>query len=374
MSAINSLELSKSALKHNLALIKELNPTKILNACVKANAYGHGLEQICPLISDLVDFFAVNSIDEAVQIRKLGIKNPILIMGFIDWNDLQEAIDLNCSIVLYSAKTLDFIGELQGEAKIHLKIETGLNRQGIKLEELDFFLQKIAEKPNIKLEGIYTHLANIEDTIEHNYALQQIEKFRIAQQKAKEFGYQNLISHVSNSAAALLFPEFEFEMIRFGIALYGMWPSRETFIACRQKGLSLDFAPVATWKSRLAQVKKVKRGEYISYGCTYQTARNSMIGVLPIGYFDGYPRCSSGAYVLVNGQRAPICGRICMNMMMVDLTDIVGEIQEGDEVIIMGKYKNSAEISAETLAKFTGTINYEVTTRINPILARIITD
>ena len=245
--------------------------------------------------------------------------------------------------------------------RVHLKAETGNNRQGLGEEELVNFAKFIQSFENIEIEGLTTHFANIEDTTDHSYAEKQLKAFKDIDEKLKNEGINIKIRHCANSAATILFSETHFEMVRVGLACYGMWPSEEV------KNENLKLEPAFCWKSKIAQIKEIAAGEFVGYGCTFKTERKTKLAIVPIGYYDGYDRGVSGkAHVLICGKKAPVRGRVCMNIIMADVTDIPKAALE-DEVILIGN-----EITAEMFAGWAETINYEVTTRVNERIPRIV--
>ncbi|MBL4694446.1 alanine racemase [Candidatus Gracilibacteria bacterium] len=358
------VEVSKNALKNNLKQFRELVGTEVLICpCVKANAYGHGLVECGKVfLEGGADWLGVNSFFEAKELREAGIDCPIYVLGYVGKGDLAEAGALGLRMVAYNREIVAEMGRIDEKFKIHLKIETGNNRQGIAIEDVDGFVEYVKSFDNVEIEGICTHFANIEDTTDHSFAEKQLELFRSVKLDVP-------IRHCANSAATILFKKTHFGMVRPGIACYGMWPSKETHLSYGDGNFELE--PALTWKCLVAQVKEVKAGESVGYGCTYKTARDSVLAILPVGYYDGYDRAATDGYVLIKGQRAPICGRICMNIMMVDITDIEG-VELEDEVVLIGR-DGHEEISAELFAQWAGTINYEVTTRINERVARKLT-
>jgi alanine racemase len=374
------LEISESAYAKNLSFFKERLPKNTeFSVVIKSNAYGHDMQQMAALaVKHGVDSFCVHSLEEAMNLRRWGYRQNILIMGPVLLQNLDEVIINDLRLVVYNPETLDRLKELTEKLKknvrIHLKLETGTYRQGIDPEDLDSLLEQIQKSPRIKLEGAYTHFANIEDTTSHDYAFHQLELYNKLTGQIEKAGFKKLIRHTACSAAILLFPETYFDMVRLGISQYGLWPSRDTFVSYKirftQNGEDV-LSPVMSWKTRIGQIKKVRAGERIGYGGTHQTTRDSSIAVLPIGYADGYDRgLSNQAYVLINGKRAPIRGRICMNLFMVDITDIP-EAQLEDEVVLMGQ-QGKEVISADLLSGLCGTINYELVTRINWQIPRIV--
>ena len=369
---LTTVEISRAALTSNLFQFRKQvgNRTKIM-AVIKSNAYGHGIQEVSKIVSQNgADWLGINSLEEGMSLREEKIKLPILIMGYIPLAKLGEAIKNNLSFVVYNRETIKQAerqaSKLGKKAKVHLKLETGTNRQGISIKEIVPFTKFCLTLKNVFLEGIYTHYANIEDTLDPGFAMEQLRKFQKALQIIKVAGINIPIKHTACSAATILFPETHFDLVRVGIGLYGLWPSRETRLSA---GNSLKLKPVLSWKTKIAQVKEVQKGETISYGRTFKTSRKTKIAILPVGYWDGYDRgLSNSGRVLIKSQFAPVVGRVCMNMIMVDVTNIPG-VKTEDEVSLIGK-QGENEITAEEIAQKLGTINYEVVTRINPLLPR----
>ena len=371
MSDLTWIDISKQALSSNIEKFRDLiGDDVILCPCVKSNAYGHGLiETAKTFLKAGADWLAVNAIYEAEQLRNAGINCPIYTMGYIAIEDLKKAVELDIRMVVYNLETIKRLGEIGKKTKIHIKVETGNNRQGVLLQDLVEFANLVKSFGNIEIEGIATHFANIEDTTDHSYAEEQLNKFEDAINVLEKAGFNIPIKHCANSAATILFKKTYFNLVRTGISNYGMWPSNETYVSyLKELGSSFDLKPAFTWKTKIAQIKKVKAGEYIGYGCTYKTSHESKIAILPIGYYDGYDRGINGAHVLIHGKRAAIRGRICMNIIMVDISDIP-EAELEDEVTLIGR-DGEEEISAEQFARWVGTINYEVTTRVNDRIKR----
>ncbi len=378
MENLTWIEISRKALKENIRQFRGLiGKNKILCPCVKGNAYGHGIKECSEIfINSGADWLAVNALYEAEILRKSGIKSPIYILGYVPLNDLEEAVKLNCRLVVYNKETVHKLGKIKTnkKIKIHLKIETGNNRQGVLLENLFDFIAYIKEFKNIEIEGISTHFANIEDTRDYSYPKIQIGKFKQAIKISEDLGLKIPIKHCANSAASILFSETYFDMVRPGISTYGMWPSEETYksyLFKKTNGLTkFHLKPAFTWKTKIAQIKNIEANEFIGYGCTYKTKQKTKIAVLPVGYYDGYDRGVKNAYVLVGGEKAKVLGRICMNMIMIDVTKIPSVNLE-DEVVLIGQ-SGEKIITPEEFAKWAGTINYEITTRINERIPRII--
>jgi len=373
------VEINKKVLQHNIEQFQKLIGDKIkLVAIVKANAYGHGLVEVAKIaVSSKVNWLGVDSIDEALKLRKAGIDAPILILGYTLLSKLKEVIKYDLRQVVYNKETIVELAKQatkqKKKVKIHLKVETGTLRQGLRKDELLELARFIKKHSQIQIEGIYTHYANIEDTTDYGYAQLQLKRFKQAVDLLEKNGIKVPIKHTACSAAIILFPETYFNMVRLGISMYGLWPSKETFVSTQEKNRQINLEPVLTWKTRIAQIKNIKAGDPVGYGLTERVSRDSKIAVLPVGYWDGYDRKLSGiGNVLIKGKRCKLLGRVCMNMIVVDVTDIVDAKLE-DEVIILGK-QGKEEITVEEIAQKIGTINYEVVTRINPLIPRIIVD
>lgn len=369
------VEISRSALEHNLQEFRKILGAKVqLMSVVKANAYGHGLLNVAEVAQERADWFGVDSIDEAITLRQAKINKPILILGYTLNERLADLLDHSLSQTVYNQETVKLLGQITNKnkrtARLHLKIETGTSRQGIFTEDLVDFVKLIERYPNLKIEGISTHFANVEDTTEHSFAQKQLANFKRAVDLLEDREVKIPLKHTACSAAAILFPETHFNMARVGIGQYGLWPSKETKISAQQMNRSLILKPAMTWKTRIAQIKKVASGTPVSYGCTEKVSRDSNIAILPVGYFDGFDRkLSSVGNVLIHGQRAKVLGRVCMNMIIVDVSHIKDVVVE-DEAVILGKQAQE-EISAEEIANKMGSVNYEVITRINPLIPRI---
>lgn len=341
-------------------------------AVIKANGYGHGLLKIADLLKSKVDFFGVHSAQEAFTLLKSGIDNQILILGPVFKEQFPMLNPAKVHLTCSSFKLIEDLHKCGFTFPLHLKVETGTYRQGFLKDEIKKALKKIKDY-GLQLVGLSTHFANIEDTIDHSYAIRQLKRYNeIKEEVENEFGTLTFY-HTACSAAILLFPETHFSLVRAGISLYGYWPSRETKLSWKYKfgedGPTLK--PVLTWKTFISEIKKAKKGEYIGYGCTFRCTRETKIGVLPIGYYDGYDRkLSNKGIVLINGQRASVIGRVCMNLIMVDLTDI-DNVSEGDIVYLIGEEGEEA-VTADTLADLAQTINYEILSRISQNIPRIV--
>jgi alanine racemase len=361
------VEISESKLVGNLSRIRErLGPNCLLSPVVKANAYGHGLNLVADLLhKQEVKHFSVDSLEEALTLYEQGILCPILIMGYIEPSSFKNLRD-NFILCLYSVETLNDLERLNRNICIQLKVETGLNRQGVRAQDLPEILERISQCPSIHLVGAYTHYANVEDTLEPSFFHDQFQRF----QEALEVCPPEIERHSCASAAALLHNIAHQDMCRIGISLYGYYSSWQTLLSLRERGVNLGLEPILSWKTKVAQVKEVYPGDKVGYGCTHEILSKGKIAVLPVGYYDGYVReYSSKTSVILREQRAPVIGRVAMNMMMVDVSHIP-EVLAGDPVILLGQ-SGKTQVFADELAELSSTINYEVLTRISPHLPRI---
>jgi len=369
------IELDITALKRNFQFFRNrIRRQTSIYPVVKADAYGHGMAEIVHAIGPLSDGFCVHSAEEASRIP--GNK-PVLILGhFPEEMGFLARLMLDRRPVFTITSTnqatvLDRAAKAAGmSASVHIKVETGTHRLGLQPAEALNLISKLRTFENIKLSGFSTHFANIEDTTNHQFAMKQLsvfDSFRNSLPQGERYRF-----HSACSAAALLFPETHMDMVRLGISLYGYYSSGETRLSSMQQGLQPEdkLRPVLSWKTRPVQIKTVAVGNFVGYGLTYRAHRPMNIAVLPVGYTDGYDRrLSNSGYVLIRGQRAPICGRICMNIMMVDVSHI-NSVSQDDVVTLIG-HDRDEQITAETLASKAGTIHYEVLARLNPSIPRI---
>lgn len=359
------LEISRAALEHNFRALAGLANGAKVAPVVKANAYGHGARLCAEVFASLgADFLCVNEPDEAAALVDLGV--PIYVLGPTFASDAEQIAALGCHVVSSSTAHVDALAAAgraaQVDVPVHIKFETGTNRQGLLPNDALALAAHVAATAGVRLAGATTHLADVEDETEHTFARVQIRRFVEATANMAP----TVLKHCAASAAHMLLPESRLDLVRPGIASYGLWPSPETQIAAEivHDG-ALELMPALNWKTRIAQLKQAARGEYVGYGRTRRLSALTRVAVLPIGYYDGYDRGLSGqGRVILRGQVVPIIGRVCMNMCMVDVT-AVPDASVGDEVVLLG-----AGESAEAVAARVGTINYEITTRIHPRLPR----
>lgn len=366
------IELSQKALHKNIQSLASLAPNKLFAACVKANAYGHGITETVKILLEnhRINYLTVHSMREAIKCRRAGWRKQILLLGPVELCDTDAVLEFDIEPVVFNYQFLENIGKRADKfnrtVKTHIKLETGTNRQGITEKDIEKFAKVYKKYKSLqKPYGASTHFANIEDTTDHSYAEYQLAEFHKLLNVLAEHKMEPEIKHTASSAATILFGKTHFEMVRPGISLYGYWPSKETYLSHKLSGGENNlFEPVLSWKSRVTQIKKLEADSFISYGCTYQTTSKSKIAIIPVGYYDGYDRAMSNkAYVLINGKRAPIRGRICMNLMMADITDIPKVTLE-NEVTLIGCEKNET-VSANKIAEWSDTINYETLVRLS---------
>ena len=375
------VETDAAALSANVAIFKaRLSAGSKLGIVVKSNAYGHGAELASRAFLEAgADWLIVNDVDEALTLRSFGLDAPIYICGPVSPYSADAVVASRARVVAYDAvflTALDRAAQAHGtRVPIHLKIETGNTRQGVGLSDALTLAEQVFCSEGLHLEGIATHYADIEDTTDHTFARSQLKAFSEARDAFEARGYNVPMAHSANSAAAILWPQAHGELVRVGIAAYGLWPSRETYVTALQaharseEGILPELVPALSWRARVAQVKSVPAGSFVGYGRTYRATHDCRIAVLPVGYHEGYDRrLSNLGHVLIRGVRAPIRGRVCMNMTMVDVTH-VPEVRQGDVATLLGR-DSDEHISAEQLAEWMGTINYEVVARIHPALVR----
>jgi len=376
MSSLVWVELERGAPEHNLRELRKCAaPGTKMCAVVKSNASGHGAAAMVRLLSS-ADWFGVNSLEEGLEIRALGEKRPVLVLGHVPLAALGEAVANDLDLTLSNAESLQALARLEPArrggrpVRAHVKGETGTGRQGVLLEDLEGFVRALRAVEGAELVGLSTHFANIEDTLSHGYAEGQIARFQQARRILKGLGLEPPLVHMACTAAGILFPETHDSLVRAGIGVYGLWPSRETYLSALLGHRPVpQLKPVLSWKTRIAQLKSLPEGSFVGYGCTFKTTRSTRLAVLPVGYADGYDRAlGNTAHVLVAGKRAAVIGRVMMNMCVADVTDIPQARLE-EEVVLLGG-SGEERVSAETLATWAGTINYEIVTRISPLLER----
>ena len=369
-------EISLNAIEHNYNVIrnKVADGTKVC-CVIKADGYGHGAVELSQIYEKLgADFFAVSNIDEGIEIRKSGSKLPIVILGY---TPVSEAINLATYNISQAVFSLEYAKELSEKCveedcicKMHIKVDSGMSRIGFMCQEFprdEYSIEEICEAcclPNLEVEGLFTHFCvSDEDAEGREFTNKQYENFIHVRDSLKKRGVDISVVHCSNSGAIEDYPETCCDMVRAGIILYGLAPSSK--LADR-----LDLVPAMTLKTVVAFVKEVQKGATISYGRTFTADRKMKIATVPIGYADGFIRQNAkDGYMMVNGKKAKIVGRICMDQTMLDVTDIE-DVKTGDEVVVFGTGENG-EPTADSLAENTGTINYETVCLVGKRVPRI---
>lgn len=369
-------EISLNAIEHNYNVIrnKVADDTKVC-CVIKADGYGHGAVELSQIYEKLgADFFAVSNIDEGIEIRKSGSKLPIVILGYTPVSEAENLAEYDISQAVFS---LEYAKELSEKCveedcicKMHIKVDSGMSRIGFMCQEFprdEYSIEEICETcclPNLEVEGLFTHFCvSDEDAEGREFTNKQYENFIHVRDSLKKRGVDISVVHCSNSGAIEDYPETCCDMVRAGIILYGLAPSSKLVDR-------LDLVPAMTLKTVVAFVKEVQKGATISYGRTFTADRKMKIATVPIGYADGFIRQNAkDGYMMVNGKKAKIVGRICMDQTMLDVTDIE-DVKTGDEVVVFGTGENG-EPTADSLAENTGTINYETVCLVGKRVPRI---
>jgi len=361
-------EVDLDAIAYNCRQIKEwIGEETELMAVVKANAYGHGAVPVAKVaLRSGASCLAVARTPEGVQLRQAGIEAPILILGYALPSEAEAIVchDLTPTVTAREgALALSEMASRQGETvPIHVKVDTGMGRFGLLPDEVVGFIKGLADFPNLRLEGLFTHFS-VAGEADKSYTYRQFAIYQQVLADLREEGIHIPIRHVCNSAATLDLPGMHLDMVRCGIAIYGLYPSPEV-------NRSIPLRPAMALKSHVARVRTLPPGSSISYGRTYITPRPTTVALIPVGYGDGYHRLlSNRGEVLIRGKRAPIVGRVCMDQFVVDVSDIEG-VRQDDEVVVFGR-QGEEEISVEEVAAWAETINYEVVTSLLPRVRRV---
>lgn len=364
------VEINLDAVKHNVREFKKhVNDKNIaMMAAVKANGYGHGAVEVAKAAIEAgVNQLAVAFVDEGIELREAGVTVPILVLGYIPVEAAKDAIEYDIMMTVYRIEDLKGINEiakeLEKKARIQVKIDTGMSRIGLQEEEVRPFLEELNNMKYVEIEGMFTHYSTA-DEIDKTYTNMQTSLFEKAVNTAKEMGIYLPYIHSSNSAGSMEVSNTFQNMVRVGIGVYGMYPSREV----DHTVVSLE--PALSLKSKVAHIKHAKKDRGVSYGNTYVTTGEEWIATVPIGYADGYNRLlSNKGQALINGIRVPVLGRVCMDQLMLDVTKAM-PVHVGDEVVFYGK-QGEEEIPVEEIADMLGTINYEVTCMLDRRIPRV---
>lgn len=367
------LEIDLAAIRQNVQHVRRyVGADREIMSVVKANAYGHGAVQIAKTVLDAgAQRLAVAAFCEAADLRAAGIRAPILVLGYTPPWHAPEAVAANVTLTIYDMECVAALDSAAAQAdrtaSVHVKINTGMNRLGISPDEAHAFLRAMRRYPHVHVEGIYTHFATADEMDKQN-ALAQFHRFEVLLDALRAAELRPPVAHAANSAATLTLPQTHLQMVRPGIALYGLHPDME------KTRLPAEFRPALSWKASIVQVRQLQPGDAIGYGREFIAKRPMQIAVLPMGYADGFPRAPHHwGSVLIGGKPAPILGRVCMDHTMVDITAqaVDGAApRQGDEAVLIGR-QGDAELSADTIGERLGTINYDVVSRIQARVPRV---
>lgn len=377
------IHISSSAVKNNISLIKKIVGEGVrISSVVKANAYGHGIEAYVPVAKEAgIDHFSVFSYNEAVQVYKIVKRSAdIMIMGWIDPSQLKDAVKKGIEFYIFNHErlidALNAAKEVKKPAKIHIEVETGMNRTGFSKKDFKQALKIIsANKKHFKVKGLCSHLAGPESIANHVRVKNQIKTFGTFKAELEKNGLKSEYCHLACSAAAVCYPGSRHDLVRIGIMQYGFWSSREVFLRYlhNKSGFENPLRRVITWKSEVMSVKTVKTGKFISYGTTYLASQDMRTAIVPVGYSFGYSRSlSNRGRVLINGARCSVIGLVNMNMITVDITR-AGDVKPGDEVILIGD-QSDMTISVDSFSEITQQINYEILSRLSRDIPRIVVE
>ena len=364
-------DIDLDAIRYNIETVKALNPSdKKTCLVIKADAYGHGSVPLAKEMNDLADYYAVATMDEAVELRNAEITKPILILGYTDVEDYVRAIEHNVTIAIYdkdeAAKLSETALRLGKNAKVHIKVDSGMSRIGFQCNDSEVALaMDVYNMEGVDAQGIFTHYAKA-DYIDKSDAKKQYENFSWFVSEMESRGANFEIKHIDNSAGAMEIHSDGYNMYRLGIVIYGLYPSEEI-------DKSVVLKPAMTLKSKVVHIKTLEAGRGVGYGWTYTTEKDTRIATVAVGYADGYPRALSNVgRVLINGQYAPIVGRVCMDQIMVDVTEIdkVSPVKVGDEVVLFGT-QGDRSISVEEVAEPANSFNYEEVCNISRRVPRV---
>lgn len=379
------IEIDATALRHNAEQFLRLLPegTRFM-AVVKSNAYGHGLSLVAKALSGIslgngvskwkprfqtILWFGVDSIVEALRLRREGIKNPILVLGFSLRSRIPEAGARGIALTVSNFEALKAMGALKRRPSLHLKIDTGMHRQGFFSADAPEVI-RLLKRFKIRPQGIYTHFASAKDPDDRQYTEMQLSVFGGVSSELERAGFRGMIRHAAASGGVLIFSESHLDMVRVGMGLYGYWPSEEIKNKISKSKNAIRLEPVLIWKTIVSEVKNIPRGARVGYDGTERVKRPTRMAVLPVGYWHGIDRGLSGkGEVLIRGRRAKMLGRVSMDMTVVDVSDTPG-VRQGDEAVLIGR-QGGEKIGADTIGEKIDTTAYEVLTLINPLIRRV---
>jgi alanine racemase len=367
-SHTTTAEVDLGALVYNYQQLRQFVPASVkFLAVVKADAYGHGAIPVSKKLEELnTDFLGVARVQEGVELRNGGIKKPILVRSGVYQEEVEEVLDYKLTPLVYRleiAEALSAAASKRGtKIPVHLKVDTGMGRIGVLAEEAPAFANRVRKFENLEIEGIASHLSTADEG-DSAFASEQLERFSRTIEEMKRLDIDPPFCHIANSAALVNLPAAHFNLVRPGIMLYGSYPS--PFLKDK-----VSLRQVMSWKSHIADIKKLPAGYPVSYGRTFITQHPSRIAAIPVGYADGYNRLfSNRGEVLLKGMRVPVVGRVCMDWTMVDVTDVTG-VEVGDEVMLMGS-QSGREITPEEMGGWIGTISYEILCSVGKRVSRI---
>ncbi|MEI6528605.1 MAG: alanine racemase [bacterium] len=382
------IEIDKKAIAHNYKAFRAFIPRKVkLLGVVKSNAYGHNLVEFAKELEKLgADYLGVDSVVEGLALRREGVKTPILVLGYTLPEMIEKAVAANIDITVSSfenfkaikkvlsssrrpgSKESELDSRLRGNdrVRVHIKVNSGMNRHGFRISDIKKVIASLENNSEIKVSGLYTHFAAAKNPSFPKQTRDQINIFNQWVETFKASGF-NPIAHAGATSGALIFPEAHYDMVRIGIGLYGIWPAKEVRAHLQDE---INLSPVLSWKTIVGEIGTAAKGESIGYDFTEKFSHDTKIAVLPIGYWHGFPRAlSSIGRVIVRGKKAKVLGRVCMDIIMVDVTNIPG-VKVGDEVTIIGR-DGKEEITIDDMATLIDGSSYELVTRINPLIKRI---
>jgi len=381
MNPTSYIELSQSALSTNITFIKSLLGKTQLSSVVKGNAYGHGIDIFCQMLYKTgVKHYSVFSANEAhVVLNCIPNDITIMVMGYLDNDQIEWAIENDVEFFVFEEERLEkakeFSKKIGKPARIHIELETGMNRTGFDLKNLKNLFNKLEEnKGLLQINGVCSHLAGAESIANYKRVEQQYERFKRTKKQLEELDWLKAKYHLACSAASLQYPKTRLDLARIGILQYGFFPSNETFVQYLTKNKTQEspLRRVISWKTRVLDVKKVKTGEFIGYGTSFFTNSTTKIAILPIGYAHGFARSlSNHGKVLIRGKRFDVIGTVNMNMAIIDISEC-DAIEKGEEVIIIG-FQGDLEISVSSFGNFSDMVNYELLTRLPANITRKIT-
>ncbi|MDX1684537.1 MAG: alanine racemase [Saprospiraceae bacterium] len=383
MTATSTIQISRSALEHNLAFIREIIGPKVkYSSVVKGNAYGHGVNHFVPLAEKCgVDHFSVFSCEEAVEVLdSASPDSTIMIMGFAEGDALAWAIENGVEFYVFDIERLknavSLAKTLDTKAKVHLELETGMNRTGLLNKNIDAYAKFINKhNESLEIKGMCTHYAGAENVANYYRIVKQKKKFDRMVEKFRKKDIRPERNHTACSAAALRYSKTHMDMVRIGILQYGFFPSPETMIEYLNKKKKKDYPlrRVVSWTSRIMHIKPVKAGEYVGYGTSFLASDDMKIAIVPIGYSDGFSRIlSNQGRVLIHDQRVAVIGMVNMNMLAVDISKIES-VNKGDEVTLIGK-QGDLEVSVASFSEYSRQINYEMLVRLPRDIPRSVVD